>query len=131
VFSLIVSTGVFAIIGLIATNGWDSDPPFVGESLFLEENVSITEGDVVFSSDILFSSTGVHTTSSHQCYTNYEGGSDCSTTYHDHLKYEWQGHWFYGPHDELHSCLDQPCDVIGEVQESGIIWVFDWRNSNA
>lgn len=131
VFSLIFGIGVFAIIGLIATNEWDSDPPFVGESLFLEENVSITEGDVVFSSDILFSSTGVHTTSSHQCYTNYEGGSDCSTTYHDHLKYEWKGHWFYGPYDELHRCLEQPCDVIGEVQESGIIWVLDWRNSNA
>ena len=56
------------------------------------------------------------------CYTNYEGGSDCSTTYHDYLKHEWKGYWFYGPFDELRGCLDLPCDVIGEVQESEIIW---------
>lgn len=130
VFTLIAGIGVFTIIGLTATSGWYDDSPIVGESLFLEENVSVTTGDIVFASDILFSSTGVHTTSSHQCYTNYEGGSDCSTTYHDYLKYEWKGYWFYGPFDELRGCLDLPCDVIGEVQESEIIWVLDWRHAN-
>ncbi|MEC8609299.1 MAG: hypothetical protein VXY42_02205 [Candidatus Thermoplasmatota archaeon] len=128
-YGLIAGTVILAVIGA-GTIGWESTSQLVGETKFLDGNVTLSEGDVVFVSEIVFDSTGVYTTSSHQCYSNYEGGSDCSTTYHDHIKYNWNEYWFYSTNNGLNTCLTDPCDLIGEVQESGIIEVIDWRHAN-
>ena len=84
---ILVSFVIFAGIGISAI-GWEDDPIPRGEAKFLDSSDNTSAGDIVFSTNVQFNSTGIYTTSSHQCYSNGEGGSDCSTTYTNHIKYK-------------------------------------------
>ncbi|MDG1550551.1 MAG: hypothetical protein P8Q95_02380 [Candidatus Poseidoniaceae archaeon] len=129
VFMIIVGFIMLAGIGILAIGGEDDSLPR-GEAKFLDSNTNALAGDIVFTTDVQFNSAGTYTTSSHQCYSNGDGGSDCSTTYSDHIKYKSGGYWFFSSPNDLNNCLNMYCDLIGEVQESGIIKVIDWRVVN-
>ena len=126
---ILVSFVIFAGIGISAI-GWEDDPIPRGEAKFLDSSNNTSAGDIVFSTNVQFNSTGIYTTSSHQCYSNGGGGSDCSTTYTNHIKYKSGENWFFSHSNNLNTCLNMTCDLIGEVQESGIIKVIDWRVVN-
>ena len=126
---IIVSFIILAGIGISAI-GWEDDSLPHGEAKFLDSNTNTSPGDIVFTTNVQFNSTGTYTTSSHQCYSNGDGGSDCSTTYSDHIKYKSGDYWFFSSPNDLNNCLNMSCDLIGEVQESGIIKVIDWRVVN-
>ena len=126
---ILVSFVIFAGIGISAI-GWEDDSLPRGEAKFLDSSDNTSAGDIVFSTNVQFNSTGIYTTSSHQCYSNGEGGSDCSTTYTNHIKYKSGENWFFSHSNNLNTCLNMTCDLIGEVQESGIIKVIDWRVVN-
>jgi len=128
-FLICLGVVMFAGVGMLAV-GWEDDSLPRGETKFLDSSTNVSAGDIVFTTDVQFNSTGTFTTSSHQCYSNGDGGSDCSTTYTDHIKYKSGEYWFYGYPGDLNSCLNVSCDLIGKVQESGIIRVTDWRVVN-
>ena len=128
-FLIIVGVVVLAGIGISAI-GWEDDSLPRGDTKFLDSSTNASAGDIVFTTDVLFNSTGTYTTSSHQCYSNGDGGSDCSTTFTDHIKYKSGSYWYFSYSNNLNTCLNVSCDLIGEVQESGIIKVIDWRVVN-
>lgn len=126
---ILVSFVILAGIGVMAI-GWEDGSLPRGEVKFLDSSNNNSAGDIVFTTNALFNTTGIYTTSSHQCYSNGDGGSDCSTTYTDHIKYKSGNFWFFSYSNNLNTCLNMICDLIGEVQESGIIKVIDWRVVN-
>lgn len=128
-FLILVSFVILAGIGISAI-GWEDDSLPRGEVKFLDSGNNTSAGDIVFTTNAQFNTTGIYTTSSHQCYSNGDGGSDCSTTYTDHIKYKSRDNWFFSYSDNLNTCLNMKCDLIGKVQESGIIKVIDWRVVN-
>ena len=128
-FLIIIGFVMFAWIGMMTVTAEDNSLQR-GETKFLDSNTNASVGDIVFTTDVQFNFTGTYTTSSHQCYSNGDGGSDCSTTYTDHIKYKSGGYWFISYSNNLNTCLNVSCDLIGEVQGSGIIKVIDWRVVN-
>ena len=120
---------VFLVLAAIGINalGWEDVYTPRGETKFLDSDSNVSTGDIIFATNTQFNSTGIYTTSSHQCYPNYDGGSDCSTTYTNHIKYEFEDFWFYSYNNQLNICLNKSCDIIGEVEDSGIIRVMQWR----
>jgi UDPglucose 6-dehydrogenase len=126
---ILVSFVILAGIGISAI-GWEDDSLPRGEAKFLDSSNNNSAGDIIFATDVLFNTTGTYTTSSHQCSSNGDGGNDCSTTYTDHIKYKSGGYWYFSYSNNLNACLNMSCDLIGEVQESGIIKVVDWRVVN-
>lgn len=130
-FILIIITFIMlALIGGMAIGEWEEDSLPRGEAKFLDSSNNASAGDIVFTTDVQFNSTGTYTTSSHQCYSNGDGGSDCSTTYTNYIKYKSGNYWFFSYSNNLNICLNVSCDLIGEAQKSGIIRVIDWRVVN-